>query len=458
MHYKYFFFDFDGMLCDSYDHITNALITTLKETRNITYPYKEVYNAFKINFATAFKTFNVTETEKKIFIKRHEDINFKPYPKLYLPVIKLLQSIIESGGLNFIYTNRNESLYDYLKFFKIDKYFKDCIISACKPETEKLLSMIEKYDLDKSKCVVVGDRTIDVLAAYQANIDGILYDAQSTIFMHRATHVIKKISELYNFIDLPYKIKNNYHTHTCRCGHAIGDDEQYILKAIEQGYQILGMSDHVNLYNIERNYEYFDSMALLKEKYKDQIEIKIALEVEYHPNYLSFYKKILDDKHVDYLIFGNHFFLNDKNEQISFMESFEDISYLDIYYDILLKAVETKMFKYIAHPDVFMKGYQKWDEHTIELTHKIAKLLETNNLYAELSAQCCRSQKKMEYEGKLLPAYPFEEFYKILSKYNIKFVLGVDAHSPSHFDDQGVKYICDMAKRLQLDVEYVLKF
>ena len=36
----------------------------------------------------------------------------------------------------------------------------------------------------------------------------------------------------------------NYHTHTPRCGHAIGSERQYIERAIEEGFKVLGFSDH----------------------------------------------------------------------------------------------------------------------------------------------------------------------------------------------------------------------
>ena len=39
-------------------------------------------------------------------------------------------------------------------------------------------------------------------------------------------------------------IKTNFHTHTTRCLHASGSDEEYVLKAIELGYKTLGFSDH----------------------------------------------------------------------------------------------------------------------------------------------------------------------------------------------------------------------
>ena len=39
----------------------------------------------------------------------------------------------------------------------------------------------------------------------------------------------------------------NYHTHTSRCGHAIGEDEEYVIEAINASYKGIGFSDHVML-------------------------------------------------------------------------------------------------------------------------------------------------------------------------------------------------------------------
>ena len=38
--------------------------------------------------------------------------------------------------------------------------------------------------------------------------------------------------------------KTNYHTHTERCYHAWGSDEEFVLAAIKGGYTELGFSDH----------------------------------------------------------------------------------------------------------------------------------------------------------------------------------------------------------------------
>ena len=40
-------------------------------------------------------------------------------------------------------------------------------------------------------------------------------------------------------------MKANFHTHTTRCGHASGTDEDYVRAALAQGFGVLGFSDHV---------------------------------------------------------------------------------------------------------------------------------------------------------------------------------------------------------------------
>ena len=74
-------------------------------------------------------------------------------------------------------------------------------------------------------------------------------------------------------------MKANYHTHTARCGHAEGTDEEYVLAAIERGFDELGFSDHVpwpykNGYvhptvrmHISQMPEYLASVRALAEKY-----------------------------------------------------------------------------------------------------------------------------------------------------------------------------------------------
>ena len=87
-------------------------------------------------------------------------------------------------------------------------------------------------------------------------------------------------------------MKCNFHTHTARCNHAVGLDEEYVLSAIEAGFDEIGFSDHTP-WPFESGYvspmrmradeleEYVLSVNRLREKYKDKIKIHLGLECEY---------------------------------------------------------------------------------------------------------------------------------------------------------------------------------
>ena len=107
--------------------------------------------------------------------------------------------------------------------------------------------------------------------------------------------------------------KFNIHTHTQRCGHALGSDEQFVLAAIEAGFETLGFSEHIGyewfdipsdrmLYKDSE--EYLASIERLKLKYQDQIKIFVGFEIEYYPDESAFLERMR--KKVDYMIVGQH--------------------------------------------------------------------------------------------------------------------------------------------------------
>ena len=98
-------------------------------------------------------------------------------------------------------------------------------------------------------------------------------------------------------------MKTNFHTHTIRCHHASGSDEEYVKAAIGAGYQVLGFADH-SPWKFSTDYvshmrmtvgaefqDYLKSIRGLREKYRDQIDIRLGLECEYFPPYMDWLKK-----------------------------------------------------------------------------------------------------------------------------------------------------------------------
>ena len=128
--------------------------------------------------------------------------------------------------------------------------------------------------------------------------------------------------------------KTNYHMHTKRCMHASGSDEDYVLAAIEGGYEEIGFSDH-SPWQYKSDYvahmrmrasqfdDYYNSIKKLQVKYKNQIAIRIGLECEYFPEYMGWLKTLLVNYDMDYIIFGNHYYKTDE-KRIYFGTACED--------------------------------------------------------------------------------------------------------------------------------------
>ena len=95
----------------------------------------------------------------------------------------------------------------------------------------------------------------------------------------------------------------DYHTHNVLCGHASGVLEDYVQSAIQKGLVEIGLSDHFPMdlmpksagvwdYAMDKSEfpQYLAEAKRLREKYQDQIIVRIASEVDYFPGCFTEYK------------------------------------------------------------------------------------------------------------------------------------------------------------------------
>ncbi|MCI9048904.1 MAG: histidinol-phosphatase [Coprobacillus sp.] len=262
--------------------------------------------------------------------------------------------------------------------------------------------------------------------------------------------------------------KVNYHTHTYRCGHANGSEEDMIKAAINLRIEKLGICCHVPLPNYRwhliksipfiRNirsiyslcrafvtggpnmrmpYKQLDEHLQLvkeyKEKYKDDIEIYQGFEAEGMKEYFHFYQTLLDENKVDYLILGHHFhkhcihsdyFGKDKMTKKDIYQYCNDVE----------QAIETKLFSYIAHPDLFLTGYHDFGIDMQTVSRRICEKAKLYNIPLEVNAGGMR-KGLIEVNGEQLYTYPNIYFWKIASEVGNDVILGFDAHDPSDFND-----------------------
>lgn len=230
-------------------------------------------------------------------------------------------------------------------------------------------------------------------------------------------------------------LKRNYHTHTARCGHATGTDEEYVLRAIEGGIQVLGFSDHAayrepfpaERMNIEQTEDYFSSILHLKEKYRDRITIHLGMEVECYQDQwdtLSGYRRRLD-----YCILGQH--------QITFngLSSYdlERKDELDAYVGQIEYACRHALCDCIAHPDVCMWSYPAVDGSVREAAAAIAGIAAAYDMPVELNCGSGVRTGLRQYADGMRYAYPVRVFFEEFARRNCRVVIGLDVHDPQLF-------------------------
>jgi histidinol-phosphatase (PHP family) len=217
----------------------------------------------------------------------------------------------------------------------------------------------------------------------------------------------------------------NYHTHTYRCHHASGTEREYIEKAIAEGLEVMGFSDHVPMpfpdghqsgfrVRIEELEDYIRTLEALREEYKDRIKILIGFEAEYYPAYFDAMMALISPYDYDYMILGQHFIDNEGSPYVSAPVTQEEA--LTRYVDQVLEGLSTGKYTYLAHPDVynFTGDAAIYDRHMRRL------------------CQGCK-QMNIPIEVNLLGLmggrhYPSDRFFRIAGEVGNVAVIGCDSH------------------------------
>ncbi len=229
-------------------------------------------------------------------------------------------------------------------------------------------------------------------------------------------------------------MKYNYHTHTVRCGHATGEDREYVETAIKAGLEKFGFSDHAPFrfpdgftfgshMPPERAEEYISSIRKLREEYQEKIKIFVGFETEFLPTYhkekVDYYRSL----GAEYLILGNHFLFDAYPNTVYASTPTNDENLLKVFTDELIQGMETGDFSMIAHPDMFnFTG----DERTYE--KQVQRLCDASNdtgIPLEINFLGIRTNRH----------YPRERFWELAGERGASVVFGMDAHAPQDAGD-----------------------
>lgn len=231
----------------------------------------------------------------------------------------------------------------------------------------------------------------------------------------------------------------NYHTHTFRCKHAIGDVEDYVRVAKEKGFTGLGMSDHTPLED-----RWWDNIRMEMEQLEDYVQhvyamqkanldfpILLGMECDCSKRYESFYKEeYLGHYQMDYLIGSVHGY-EYEGEAIGFYGAPIDHKKMAAYAKQYARAIEAGIYTFMGHPDLFGLALTRWDEEIAACSKYIIEAAAYYQVPLEMN---CSGLAKKGIKKETVLCYPLEPFWKMVSDYPVKVLINSDAHDPLALD------------------------
>lgn len=248
-------------------------------------------------------------------------------------------------------------------------------------------------------------------------------------------------------------IYSNFHTHSL-FSDGKAEMKDYCNKAIALGFHSLGFSDHApvkfdNTYSIpfEKLDEYFQQLELMRNSYKDKLQVFSSLEADFIPGHSFDFNFFREQYQIDYIIGSIHlvyhkdkdvmWFIDGGNQNI-WDKGLEEIFDGDIkkgvasFYEQNIEMIETqqpevvghldkiKMHNKQRHFDIHDKWYQDMLEACLNSIKKHSSILEINT--------------RGLYKGRCKELFPSAEIALKAQQMGIPLLLSSDAHHPDELN------------------------
>ena len=222
---------------------------------------------------------------------------------------------------------------------------------------------------------------------------------------------------------------SSYHNHTSRCRHAVGTEREYVERAIASGLRIFGFSDHTP-YPFPKEYDshirmrvdefddYVHTVLALKKEYEKDIEIHLGLEAEYYPAYFEDYLRLIEPYPIEYIILGQHYMENEIGGSWNGYPS-DDLDEFRAYTKQLIAGMDTGIFTYVAHPDLYNYIGSNRAAY-LEEARKICVAAKAHKLPLEINLHGIDTRRN----------YPNPAFFAIAAEIGNEVVICSDAHAP----------------------------
>lgn len=265
----------------------------------------------------------------------------------------------------------------------------------------------------------------------------------------------------------------DYHMHTPLCRHATGEPVDYARRAVEIGLTEIGFSDHSpmrqdNFDNWRMNFSQLDEYVAkvgLAQKEFPQLQIRLALEVDYFPNGEDWIRELAARHPWDYFIGSVHYVSDswaiDDPQKLSEWKTRDSFEVWQIYFERLTKAAESKLFEIIGHVDLPKKfGHKPSRDPAFAGSFGAASCtpLYEKFLDAAKKSGCAIELNTAGLRKDCKEIYPSREILRLAFQKGVPITFGSDAHKPEEVGmnfaeaislarETGYKEFCRFAKR-----------
>jgi len=231
------------------------------------------------------------------------------------------------------------------------------------------------------------------------------------------------------------------HTHTARCGHAGGSDEEYVEAAIASGLVAIAVTDHVPFYWLPREREdptlamsadelprYVDAVLDLRERYAGRIEVLLGVEADFIAGHEETLARLLERYPFDVVLGSVHWvgdWLIDAPSSLPrYRKGPTEVERIwDEYTTQLIAAARSGLFDVLSHLDLPKKfGFRSQATFAGRLG-EVVEAVTAGGCAVELSSA---GRRKPVGED-----YPANDVVAALAASGVDFVLSSDAHAPA---------------------------
>ena len=242
----------------------------------------------------------------------------------------------------------------------------------------------------------------------------------------------------------------NYHSHCSFCdGRA--PFEEFVKEAITQGFYSYGVSSHAPLpfptqwtMEWEQMEAYLDEFNNLRQKYADEIELYVGLEIDYlneesNPSVARFTELPLD-----YRIGSVHLLYDAAGEVVDidcspavFKERVDRhfngdvLRVIRMYFDRLFRMVELGGFDILGHADKMHYNASCYHPGLLDEPWYEALMKDYFSLVASRGYLVEINTKAYDSLGTF---YPNSRYWELMKEYQIKVLVNSDAHYPEHIN------------------------